>query len=691
VADNTQQIAAILIPLGPGQTLEIDGQKRTYTDDKRDPSGTGTKTIEESTQGGRRFKRTIQTFEKGKLREQHIEEWEWDKTEKKWMNKKDGRPWGLRDPQTSLPTIPTPPEYVSLINPNGSLTQIMSSTDSGGNFLGATEYTDAKDGSVTNISISTASDGTAVYVCTTKAPGNTGTVEQTMDAYSPDGVTLISSVKTWVWTTDSGSGHWVVTPASSTPSANVPPALMLPFGGSTGQVGNNGQQSPVDTAYLLVPFTPSRSGATLTNSKIEIVVPPEVLNTPVTTPPSEPFTLRFTPLTGPVDVELDAKTPQDVSHFLDYVESGAFNDELFHRLALGALGGSTAPAVSHATVNTDGSLTLTGGTAVTLLPTTPTNPSSLVFEFDTPAGLAFVDLKGAKAPLTAADFMVAIETGAIDAALAQRLSSAPQTGSSLPARLQASITNACINLTGDTTGSSETILMPDGTIVTVPPVPSAGTSPIFQFNTPSGSVDVTILNDVAAQTMNQFTNYLESTGYVGSDLQIKVISAAGQATVSSALVALSSNETLPIMIQGLPGSAPTSGSSGGLIGGGLSGGGTGAISFSNTTDNKDVAQIIVWVERWIDLSTTPWYKLGWLDRRGFGAINIEDVEKHIRDLLQKLKDAAAQAAANLAAAPDSQTAKDAANAANTALAEGTAAAESIGVSLTPPTTPAPGK
>jgi hypothetical protein len=323
----------------------------------------------------------------------------------------------------------------------------------------------------------------------------------------------------------------------------------------------------------LVPSRTTTGGSktTVTNSKVQIIVPSQVVNAPVTTPPREaPFTLQFNALAGPVDVELNAKTPQDVATFLDYVESGAFNDELFHRLALDTISCGTTPAVSQATVNTNGSLTLTGGTAVTLLPAKLMRPSTLMFQFDTSAGTAEVRLGDTKTPLTATAFMVAIESSALDAAVLQRLT----TGCSLPTSLHASVTNGCINLTGGNIGSSETIVMSDGTIVSVPPAmqPAWG-NPVFQFKTPSGAVDVTISNDATAQTAAKFTNYLESPRYVGSDLQIQVYSAASQPTVSSALVARSSNLNLPLLIRGVPASN-TRGGNTANIGSGASGGGT---------------------------------------------------------------------------------------------------------------------
>jgi hypothetical protein len=128
-------------------------------------------------------------------------------------------------------------------------------------------------------------------------------------------------------------------PSTALPSSLVSTATSMGTLNATASTQGN---LNIDTAYLLVP-TPvsSRSGSTVsvTNTPIQIIVPPDVLNTlgtnGSTTPPGEaPITLQFNGLTGPVDVQLNSNRPQDVATFLDYVESGAFDNALFARLGL---------------------------------------------------------------------------------------------------------------------------------------------------------------------------------------------------------------------------------------------------------------------------------------------------------------------------------------------------------------------
>jgi hypothetical protein len=303
----------------------------------------------------------------------------------------------------------------------------------------------------------------------------------------------------------SGNGISLTLPLVPSPSTTlIPPpeptmALIGSLPSSTSSPSN--PSMPVTSAdFLLVPqVTTGGSSGTATNSKIQIIVPPLSLGTSMSTGPAAPMeeiTLRFIPITGPVYVQLEDQTPQAVGTFLDYIESGAFDNALFARLGFGATNGGSMPYSSQATVNKNGSLNVTGnGTSVTLLPTTLTHPTSLMFEFDTSLGVADVQLDGAKSAETEATFMDYIESGAMLEAVIQRLAPPSQTGTTTPTVLDATDKNGSIVLTGGNTGTGETIVLPVDTIVNIPNVGQVGGSAVaFQFITSMESFDVEIPN-----------------------------------------------------------------------------------------------------------------------------------------------------------------------------------------------------
>jgi hypothetical protein len=146
---------------------------------------------------------------------------------------------------------------------------------------------------------------------------------------------------------------------NSTPQADLPPAGSGVAAGFSLDAINN----PISDISLPVSTTPSYID--LSGNFYD----PDTTDTTVT------FNVTYstggatnpTPETGTIEVQLlDTEAPQTVANFLDYIEAGAYDNDLFHRLANLTTGNTGDPQILQA-----------GGFSVALDGSTPANVTSI--------------------------------------------------------------------------------------------------------------------------------------------------------------------------------------------------------------------------------------------------------------------------------------------------------------------------
>ncbi len=124
---------------------------------------------------------------------------------------------------------------------------------------------------------------------------------------------------------------------SSSTSADLP---FAPAGSGTGLANYRPNNAPtIKTPIADISVAQNSSPATL--DLAANFTDPDITNS----------TVRFDTTDGPINVQLfDAQAPQTVANFINYLQSGAYNNSIFHRLVAGFVlqgGGFTFDATSH--------------------------------------------------------------------------------------------------------------------------------------------------------------------------------------------------------------------------------------------------------------------------------------------------------------------------------------------------------